>query len=369
MSDPGRRFTSQTLPIVIGAFVLGAVIVGVIWGVVASVHGGQTAAVQPTRTSTHSATPKATASAGVAPSTASVACGVKGTTVSTADGLQSALDNAKPGSTILLKSGTYIGNFEASVSGTVSQPITVCGPKDAVLDGNTIDKNYVFHLDHASYWKLLGFTVQNGQKGVVTDGSVGSLIQGLTVTDIGDEGIHLRDFSTDNTVDGNTVSGTGKLRAKYGEGIYIGSAVSNWGEYSGGNPDASDRNVISDNTISDTTAESVDIKEGTSDGVLKGNTFDGSALQEKGADSWVDVKGDGWVISGNTGTNSPNDGFQTHQIVKGMGTDNVFSNNVAHVNGPGYGFSLTPVLGNIVECNNTVTGAASGTANVSCSGG
>jgi hypothetical protein len=32
------------------------------------------------------------------------------------------------------------------------------------------------------------------------------------------------------------------------------------------------------------------------------------------SDSWVDVKGGGYVISNNRGTNSVNDGFQVHQF-------------------------------------------------------
>jgi hypothetical protein len=352
------------------AIVVGAALVGAVWGIVAASIGGTPSASDsrtPKPTVIPTATPHPTTTAVATPGKAD--CSAGGTTVSDAASLQRALDAAQPGTTITLRPGSYVGNFTASASGTASSPITLCGPSSAVLDGGSTKKGYVFHLDHASYWKLAGFTVTNGQKGVVTDGTVGSLIQGLTVTAIGDEAIHLRDFSTDNTVDGNTVSRTGLLKTKFGEGIYIGSAKSNWCTYSDCKADASDRNVISNNTITQTTAESVDIKEGTSHGVLKGNTFDGSSLVESGADSWVDVKGDDWVISGNTGTNSPNDGFQTHQIVDGMGTRNVFSHNVANVNGPGYGFAFKPALDNVVDCDNTVTGAGSGLSNVTCTGG
>ena len=76
-------------------------------------------------------------------------------------------------------------------------------------------------------------------------------------------------------------------------------------------PDRSDRNVVKGNKIGQTTAEAVDIKEGTTGGVVEDNTFDGSALS--GADSRVDVKGNNWLIKENTGTNSTQDGFQTHR--------------------------------------------------------
>lgn len=362
-----RVFARRTIPLIVGAFVLGALVVGTLWGVISSADGRGTTVSSKVPVSTPRATPgPSPSSAPSAPATAT--CPAGGKTVSNADQLQAALSAAKPGATIVLAPGTYVGNFQATTSGTAANPITLCGESASILDGDSTGKGYVFHLDRASYWHLVGFSVRNGQKGVVADGTVGSVIQGLTVSGIGDEGIHLRATSTDNLVTGNTVSNTGLLKAKFGEGIYIGTAKSNWCDYSGCQPDKSDRNVISKNTISHTTAENVDIKEGTTGGTLSGNSFDGSGLSG-GTDSWVDVKGNDWIIEGNTGTTSPKDGFQTHQIVDGWGTRNVFRNNIAHVNGPGFGFALRPALNNVVECNNTVAGAASGTSNVSCTGG
>jgi hypothetical protein len=124
--------------------------------------------------------------------------------------------------------------------------------------------------------------------------------------------------------------------------------------------------VISGNDISQTTAESVDIKEGTSDGSLTDNTFDGSAMKSAYADSWVDVKGNGWTVDGNTGSNSSKDGFQTHQILDGWGIRNAFSNNHANVNGPGYGYALNPVEDNVIDCSNLASHAGKGLANVAC---
>lgn len=198
----------------------------------------------------------------------------------------------------------------------------------------------------------------------MVDETTNSILRNLTVSHIGDEAIHLRKFSTDNKVIGNAIPDTGLRKPKFGEGIYIGTAESNWCDISNCEPDRSDRNEIADNTISGTTSESVDIKEGTSDGVLRNNTFDGSNIEA--ADSWVDVKGKGWTIADNSGSNSPEDGFQTHEIVDGWGTENVFRDNTAEVNGAGYGYALTPVLDNIVECNNKVAEAESGLSNEPC---
>jgi hypothetical protein len=166
----------------------------------------------------------------------------------------------------------------------------------------------------------------------------------------------------------NYVHHTGAKNATYGEGIYVGSANSNWGTYSAGQPDRSDRNILSGNVVVVTGAENMDIKEGTTGGVIRNNVFDGADQTGSWADSWIDLKGNGWLVEDNHGTNALEDGFQVHQALAGWGLDNLFKKYIAEVNGPGYGFWLQKeVTGNKVLCANTVTGAASGFANVTCS--
>ena len=241
---------------------------------------------------------------------------------------------------ILLASGEFEGQFTATVSGTQERADRALRiDRQRSSTAGDVDDGYVLHLDGADYWHLNGFSVTNGQKGVMADGTTGTVIEGLTVTKIGDEAIHLRAGSTDNVVSGNTISDTGHRRDKFGEGIYIGTRREQLVRHLQLRGRRIDRNVIEDNTISDTTAEAIDIKEGTSDGIVRDNTFDGSGL-EGDADSWIDVKGNGWLIEGNVGVDSPGDGFQTHEVVDGWGTDNVFRGNTAQVNGPGYGFAL-----------------------------
>ncbi|MDY7528411.1 MULTISPECIES: right-handed parallel beta-helix repeat-containing protein [unclassified Cryobacterium] len=286
--------------------------------------------------------------------------------VTSAAELTRALDHPQPGTVIQLADGVYSGNFTASGRGSAALPITLCGTKSSVLDGGDDRHGYVLHLQDAAFWVLDGFTVRNGQKGVMLDGTSNTVLQNLTVQHVGDEAIHLRAFSSDNTLVGNTISDTGLFKRKFGEGIYVGTAESNWCTISNCAPDTSDRNVITGNTISGTTAESVDIKEGTTGGTLNQNTFDGSMIVQSAANAWVNVKGNNWTIDSNTGTNSPQDGFQTHEILDGWGTGNIFRNNTANVNGPGYGFALTPVRGNIVECGAQSSNAQHGLSNVPC---
>ncbi|MFF4400496.1 hypothetical protein [Streptomyces sp. NPDC001480] len=310
------------------------------------------------------ATPQATGSAEA--SADALSCPAATVEVGDTRSLEDALDGAMPGDVIHLADGRYEGKFTAKAAGTADKPVWVCGGPGAVIDAGGVKGGYAFHLDGADYWRLIGFTVRNGQKGVMADKVQHAVIQGLTVEQIGDEAIHLRDFSSDNVVRDNTVRGTGLRKPKFGEGVYIGSADSNWCTVTHCKPDNSDRNVVSGNHISATTAEAVDIKEGTTGGIVTRNTFDGSALSGSHDDSWVDVKGNRWTISFNTGSHSNEDGFQTHEIRDGWGKDNTFKGNVAHVDGPGYGFHFTPVNGNKLTCDNKATGAAEGLANVAC---
>ena len=251
--------------------------------------------------------------------------------------LHRALEDAVAGQVIQLAEGRYEGNFVASADARPEEPIVLCGTRGAVLDGGQVDGDYTLHLSGASFWHLAGFTVTGGRKGVMVDGGTGVRIEALMVTSMGDEAVHLRSNSTDNVVVGNTIRDTGLRKPKFGEGIYVGSAESNWCQLTGCGPDRSDRNVVEGNDIARTTAEAVDIKEGTRDGVVRGNLFDGSAMVE--ADSWVDVKGNGWTVEGNSGISTPADGFQVHEVVDGWGRDTVFSGNTVH-DVPGYAVNV-----------------------------
>lgn len=286
-------------------------------------------------------------------------------TVDDADELTEALTGVRPGAVIALAPGRFAGTFAATTSGSADRPITLCGPRDAVLDGGAIDGDYTVHLDGVSHYRLLGFTVSGGQKGVMVDAGQRNLLDGLLVQGTGDEGVHLRRASSDNVVRGLTVRDTGRRNAKFGEGIYVGSAESNWCELTACGPDRSDRNTIEANSISGTTSESVDIKEGTTGGALRDNTFDGAGMTA--ADAWVNVKGNGWTITGNTGTDSPEDGFQVFEILDGWGLDNTFTANTATVNADGWAFNISRnEERNAVSCDNVARAAGKGLTRDAC---
>lgn len=275
--------------------------------------------------------------------------------VSTAAQLKAALTAARPGDTIQLADGTYRGNFKTSTAGAAASRITLTGSSKAVLSASG---GYGLHLDGASYWTVKGISVTGGQKGIVTDGANGVVIDSVSIHDLGMEGVHFRKSSKNGIIKNSTIRDTGKDGRGMGEGVYVGSA--------GGTDDKSDNVQILDNTIGPGVgAENVDVKEGTTGTKIIGNTFDGSGLTGVHFDdSWVDVKGNDVLVENNTGRHTTNNGYETHTQQPGWGCGTVFRGNKSDLSGATgagrYAFNITnydaadcPVT---IALDNTVTG-------------
>ncbi len=303
--------------------------------------------------------------AGLQPPGEALDCPDGGEQVATAEELQDGLETALPGDVIQLADGEYEGQFRITKAGTRDEPIWLCGSRDAVLHGQDVEQGTVLRLVGGSHWNLVGFTVRTAKKGLMVEGSNESLIQGLSVHDIGDEAIHLKGASSGNVVRDNDISDTGNRREQFGEGVYVGSAESNWCEETACEPDRSDRNIVMDNVISGTTSEAVDVKEGTSGGVVVGNVFDGDSLTGD-ADSWVDVKGNRWLVQDNRGNASPRTGFEVQSVVDGWGDGNVLAGNSGDVNGADLGIDVRGGEGNVVTCDNDFEGTDEAKFNVEC---
>jgi hypothetical protein len=284
--------------------------------------------------------------------------------VSTAAQLQTALNSAQPGDRITLADGVYSANFTLTASGTDDRPITVEGGPGAELvspSGND-GGSYALHLTGAHSVRLTGFSVHTAKKGIVLDGSTGVVMDRLHVYDIGDEGVHFRAFSSDNWLTASIIEDTGHANDGFGEGVYLGSASGNWPTFTRGQPDRSDRNSIIGNIIQDTTAENIDVKEGTTGGMIAGNTLDGASLSgANSADSNIDVKGSDYLITENMVTGSRGNAFEGHVPILGWGSGNWYSRNILTAASTAAGIwsdGTAAHTGNIITCDNTVTGAA-----------
>ncbi|WP_158881757.1 right-handed parallel beta-helix repeat-containing protein [Amycolatopsis anabasis] len=292
-------------------------------------------------------------------------------TVRTADELTAALREATPGSVLELADGVYTGQFAISAAGTADQPITLRGSRNAVIDGGGIRKGRTIELT-GSHWRLQGFTIRNGQKGLMALGVTGVEVSGLEIHDIGDEAVHFQHGSSDNVVRDSVIHDTGKRRPGFGEGIYFGSAKSNWPD---SQPDHSDRNKAIGNTLGpNIAAEAIDIKEGTTGGEVRGNTFHGAGQTgENSGESWVNAKGNGYTIADNRGAGAHRSGYKTRTEAEGFGCANTFRGNsgsVAPFTAPdGWAFDVTNNgqcggKPNVVCDDNTVTPGGAGLSTI-----
>jgi len=185
--------------------------------------------------------------------------------------------DAGPGTTITLQDGSYHGKEVKDPSGTGTGPLRRrsfrhrrgADRPTGIPRSNPRRRRHRrrlrLHLKSANHWRLQGFTVRSAAKRIVLDRSNHNVIDGVHVTNIGDEGIHFRGFSSHNLLVNSAMDNTGVDSPNCGESVYIGSAQSNWETHSGGEPDNSDRNQIIANTVVDTAAENIDIKEGWRD--------------------------------------------------------------------------------------------------------
>ncbi|MFM7201884.1 MAG: coagulation factor 5/8 type domain-containing protein [Myxococcota bacterium] len=287
--------------------------------------------------------------------------------------LQNALSSVKAGDTIQLAAGTYTGPFSITRSGTSDALINLQGPTSgspAILTCGSTSSGYGLHVDGADYWRIKYLTVKNCKKGIVLDESNYVLLHKLVVEKIGQEAIHLRTFSSYNRVQYSTIRDIGVTDPGIGEGVYVGSSVDNWADYTDGTPDRSDYNLIQYNTFGpNVRAEAIDIKEGTTGGQVLFNTIDATGLSgENGADCFIAVKGNQYTISDNVATNTTSrltDGIQVYEKASGWGDKNTFRRNKLTVNAPGYGIWVqSGASGNKVYTDNKVSGAQSGLTNI-----
>lgn len=242
--------------------------------------------------------------------------------------LVQALDQAQAGDQIVLEPGVYqapgtreafpgrTAYFVASASGSPHSPIVLSSrdpARPAILAGaNFHDPGYVLHL-LGKHWQVKNLVIRIGQKGVMIDRAESTTLTEVEVSDVGHEGIHVRDGSLFTTLDRVWVHDTGKKDAGFGEGIYIGSDRSAWDVNQGEYNRAVRHTIVRHSTVGPgVTAELIDIKEGSSQTEIFGNKFLGSGIAGiLFADSFVDNKGVQVTLRDNVGYREFNDRVKT----------------------------------------------------------
>ncbi|MCK8524395.1 cellulase family glycosylhydrolase [Aquimarina sp. D1M17] len=241
----------------------------------------------------------------------------------TVDCIIEAMKNAQPGDEIIVASGTYTatdkfnyGNkatrFGSDKNGTSSKPIILRAKNPSnppILKGvnGTYDGYVMFIL--GDYWILKDLILEEGSKGIVFDNANHGRIENVVVRELGEEGIHLRDGSSNNLVKNCRVYNVGIKKPGIGEGLYVGSDK---GQHESAgqagnifdnkyNPRC-DNNTIEDCIIGpNVTAEGADIKEGTKNTIIRNCTFSAQGLSgENSADAFIDLKGAYGFVYNNT---------------------------------------------------------------------
>ena len=269
--------------------------------------------------------------------------------VSTTDGLVQAALNSKAGDTIWVYPGKYelgrdLCNNDTFVnstgrdcgliwlgnSGTKEHPIVLVGKDPANppdIYGTTIMKDIGIHIT-GDYVFLKNLRIHTFSKGVVFDNASDALLEDCEVFNTGTEIIHVRDSSQRVILNRNLIHRSGFDIARYGEGIYVGTYHTGWASSQQSDKNAGywgsaasqhrysgydwrvDETQITCNVVKATTAENVDIKEGTRNGLIKGNMFVGDWTNTQlvgpydSDDSNIDMKGSYWKVKDNYMYNS-----------------------------------------------------------------
>ncbi len=226
--------------------------------------------------------------------------------VSNVEELRNALLFAKPGDRILVAPGVYKAPdsytieyaqmtrtiyFYSQASGTEDNPIIIEAQdpnNKPILEGlSTEGSGYILWIN-GGHWIIRNLILKNGGKGLMLDEASYSLIEGVEIYKIGDEGLHLRSGTSHVIVRNCIIDSIGLVQPGFGEGIYIGSDNSQWDKYDM----HCDSNVIEYTIIKNTGAEGVDIKEGTVGDIVRYTKIYGGMISgENYADSFINLKG------------------------------------------------------------------------------
>lgn len=181
--------------------------------------------------------------------------------------LRKALALAQPGDVIQLRAGEYEGGVKTRCAG-----VRIVG-NEAIIRGPESDRAIEILHDRTT---LEGITVEGADIGIWLFGVSGCVLEGLTIRDIGGEGIRIKNQSCDNIVRNCQFERMGRTGfdvvkgKKNGEGIYIGTAPEQRSKNKP--PDVPDRctgNIVEDCTFDTEAAEAVDIKEDSEGNVVR----------------------------------------------------------------------------------------------------
>ncbi|CAM9883296.1 unnamed protein product [Discosporangium mesarthrocarpum] len=300
------------------------------------------------------------------------------------EGLQDCLDKVEPGDTCYLLEGNHYASAITKTHGKESSRITITGSSNACIKGYSDAKKkdrtlqiahdyYTVedicfdgkHDDGGYYPATAVYTLawdRKSTKNGVTSGVTGLQLYNLEIKNFYEECIHLKYFTTFTDMAGCKVYNCGIVNfskggdAKVGEGVYIGTAYSQWNDKKSPESDKDDTgedvcryNWIHENDFSTHGNECVDIKEGSRDNLIENNLCMNQRDKNSGG---FGSRGNGNTFRYNSISDCLGAGIRLggHQ---GYGVDNhVYHNNMEEINNGGILVKAKDQQG--VVCGNTL---------------
>jgi parallel beta-helix repeat protein len=173
------------------------------------------------------------------------------------------------GDTLYVKAGTYNETLDITgPAGSAGAPTVIRAyPGQAVtIRGDGVNTGRL-RINRTRHLTLEGFGVTNFNQGIFVEGSDHILLRNCAVYGVGQEGISIHSNSSYVTVEGCTVHDTGTWKYN-GEGIYVGR-----GDSAPVDVDNTNNVTLLRNTIYNTTDEAIELKIGTHDITVDGNTI------------------------------------------------------------------------------------------------
>ncbi len=265
--------------------------------------------------------------------------------------LQSKINSLDSG-TICLKPGNY-GQviIENKLKTSSAKPFRLMPDKDAEglvkFVGDSFAKSTMIRVYNSKHIEVYGLYFTNAQKAIVYASVQGGLITQNTISNIGMEAIHVGRFyggkprgdlpSSYIEVSHNIIENTGLLKDSsgapnpYGEGIYIGN---------GSDPktDKTHDILIYKNTISNTSAEAIELKPFTSNIQVIENIISEVSLIHSGAitvgvGSETIEKDSNHLVQGNKIFNVTSRKYSVGGIVVAVGKTTLIDNEVYNIEG------------------------------------
>ena len=277
--------------------------------------------------------------------------------VGTASQLSAALAAALPGDRIVLAAGNYnytsSGGLQINQSGTALNPITITGPRTAIVNA------YIWV--RASYIRLRDFRIRGNSPqpmlwGVYQTVGGNNIYDNLEIDHQSQEGVNLHfGPSYDNEVSNCYIHDCGWVTPNRGEGVYIGDG--DWDNIPTG-AEVVDRTWIHHNVIENCAAEGVEIKGGTSEAIVEFNTITNAGHSlVVGSDAGIQVRGNNNIIRDNTITTTPRYSIENFADRAAWGLNNLYQRNTGEDAGNNLMFSFgtnagSPLTGNIVCTDN-----------------